>query len=155
MIPAGDQVIAARTAEASGWRDATSGRQDRRTTWRWAAGGGVGGGRRVGINVSTGMNAHELGEDVVWWDGEPSSLVIDRLAPIVGTVPHGRWEVHGAGCALDFDGTGVRAKTERLPLLRSSYTQPIGRFVGTLPDPGGTPVEVSLSGVTEDHLALW
>ena len=141
---------------AGGWRDWTTGRQDRTTRWRWAAGAGRStDGRMVGLNVSTGMNAAGAGEDAVWWDGRPCGLVIDRLAPIVSTVPHGRWEVHGAGCALDFDGAGVRAKTERLPLLRSSYTQPIGRFVGTLPDPDDTPVEVSLSGVTEDHLAVW
>ena len=141
---------------AGGWRDWTTGRQDRTTRWRWAAGAGwAADGRRVGLNASTGMNAAAHGEDVVWWEGRPYPLVIDRLAPIVGTVPHGRWEIHGAGCALDLDVTGVRARTERLPLLRSTYTQPIGRLEGTLPDPDGTPVEVSLTGVTEDHLAVW
>jgi hypothetical protein len=141
--------------EASGWRDATSGRQDRRTTWRWAAGGGVGGGRRVGINVSTGMNAHELGEDVVWWDGVPHRLGLERLGPQDEWEPTGDWTIAGPDWQLWFEPRGIRAKDERLVLLESRYVQPIGTFTGTLPDPAGRLVDVRMTGVTEDHVAVW
>jgi hypothetical protein len=139
---------------AGGWRDWTSGRQDRRTTWRWVAGAGVDDeGRAVGLNASTGMNGRGPGEDLVWWDGRPQPLVVERLVPEDG--PEGPWRVSGPGWALRFEPVGVRAADENLLVLRSSYVQPIGRFVGTLPGPGGEAVEVALTGVTEDHLAVW
>lgn len=139
---------------AGGWRDWTSGRQDRRTTWRWAAGAGTDpDGRRVGLNASTGMNAEASGEDLVWWDGRPHPLAVDRLAP--EDRAEGQWRVSGPGWALRFEPEGVRDADERLVILRSSYVQPIGRFVGTLPDPTGRVVPVTLTGVTEDHLAVW
>jgi hypothetical protein len=141
---------------ASGWRDATTGRQDRTTTWQWAAGGGRGeGGRRVGLNAGLGMNQAGEGESVVWWDGVPCRLDVERLSPEDEWDPTGDWVVAGPGWTLWFEPRGVRAKDERLPLVTSRYVQPIGRFRGTLPDPSGQPVEVELAGVTEDHLAVW
>jgi hypothetical protein len=142
------------SSDAGGWRDWTSGRQDRRTTWRWAAGAGRDArGRRVGLNVSTGMNGRGPGEDLVWWDGRPRPLVVEQLGPADG--PEGEWRVSGPDWALRFEPEGVRAADENLLLLRSRYVQPIGRFLGTLPGPGGEAVPVTLTGVTEDHLAVW
>jgi hypothetical protein len=141
---------------AGGWRDWTSGRQDRTTRWRWAAGAGTAAdGRRVGLNLSSGMNARAEGEDVVWWDGSPYGLAAHTLRPVSESEPEAGWEASGPGWSLSFTPAGVRAKDERLPLLTSRYVQPIGRFVGTLPDPDGTPRQVTLTGVTEDHLAIW
>ncbi len=140
--------------DAGGWRDWTSGRQDRRTTWRWAAGAGTDAdGRRVGLNASTGMNGEGPGEDLLWWEGRPHPLDVERLAP--QDLPEGQWRVSGPGWALRFEPEGVRAADENMLVLRSRYVQPIGRFVGTLPDPDGRVVPVTLSGVTEDHLAVW
>jgi hypothetical protein len=141
---------------AGGWRDWTSGRQDRTTVWRWAAGAGTGSdGGRVGINLSSGMNALADGEDVVWWDGVPFALAAHTLRPVSESEPEGPWELAGPGWQLSFRPDGVRAKHERLPLVTSRYVQPIGRFEGTLPGPDGAAVEVALTGVTEDHLAIW
>lgn len=139
---------------AGGWRDWTAGRQDRETRWRWAAGAGLAAdGRRVGCNLSTGMNGAEEGEDLVWWEGRPRPVAVDRLAP--RAVAEGDWRISGPEMALRFEPWGVRAADENLGLVRSWYVQPIGRFVGTLPDPDGVPVEVELTGVTEDHHAIW
>jgi hypothetical protein len=143
-------------ATAGGWRDWTSGRQDRTTVWRWAAGSGTSAeGHRVGINLSSGMNARVEGEDVVWWDGEPMALPAHTLRPVSESDPEAGWELAGPGWALSFEAAGVRAKHERLPLITSRYVQPIGRFTGTLPAPDGEVRAVSLTGVTEDHLAIW
>lgn len=142
-------------AEAGGWSDWTAGRQDRRTTWRWAAGAGLAAdGRRVGINASTGMNGQEDGEDVVWWDGVPHRLQVSDLAP-AGADPAGDWQVRGAGTDLRLATVGVRSADERLVVVTSAYTQPFGRWTGTLPDPDGTATEVTMAGVAEDHLAVW
>jgi hypothetical protein len=141
---------------AGGWRDWTSGRQDRTTVWRWAAGAGTSAdGHRVGINLSSGMNARAEGEDLVWWDGVPYALPAHTLRPVSESEPEAGWEVAGPGWALSFAAVGVRAKHEKLPLVTSRYVQPIGRFEGTLPGPDGEPREVTLTGVTEDHLAIW
>lgn len=141
--------------DVGGWRDWTSGRQDRRTAWRWAAGAGhAQDGRRVGLNVSTGMNARVPGENVVWWDGRPHRLEVEQLAP-TGPSAAGTWCVVGPGTELTLTPAGVRARRENLGLVRSDYTQPIGRWHGRLRAPDGSSREVVLSGVAEDHLAVW
>ncbi|WP_052667548.1 DUF2804 family protein [Nitriliruptor alkaliphilus] len=141
--------------EAGGWSDWTAGRQDRRTTWRWAAGAGVAtDGRRVGINTSTGMNGQEDGEDVVWWDGVPHRLQVSDLAP-ADTDPTGEWQVRGPGTDLRLATAGVRSADERLVVVTSAYTQPFGRWTGTLAGPDGTATAVTMAGVAEDHLAVW
>ncbi|MBW3657863.1 MAG: DUF2804 domain-containing protein [Actinobacteria bacterium] len=139
-----------------GWRDWTAGRQDRRTSWHWAAGAGAtrDGTARVGLNVSTGMNDAGAGEDVVWWDGVPSPLEASTLAPASGDVA-GPWIVAGPGWRLELEPVGVRAADEQLVLVASRYVQPVGRFVGTLPGPDGRPRQVELTGVTERHVARW
>lgn len=143
------------THELSGgaWRDYTVGRQDRDTRWRWAAGAGRANDARVGINVSTGMNEHAPGENLVWWDGVPYALPLDRLEPLDAF--DGPWKLSGAGWSLDFSPDGVRAADENLLIVRSQYVQPIGTFRGTLPGPDGGTRTVTLHGVTEDHRARW
>lgn len=153
----GTVSVAGRTLELAGgsWRDWTIGRQDRRTVWRWAAGAGTADdGRRVGLNVSTGMNDAAAGENVVWWDGVPHHLDLSELGP-VGPDPAEDWSLSGPEWRLDFGSAGVRAADENLLLIRSRYVQPVGTFTGTLPDPDGRPVPVVLRGVTEDHAAVW
>lgn len=143
-------------AGASGWRDWTAGRQDRATTWRWAAGGGwCEQGERVGLNASTGMNGREVGEDVVWWQGVPFGLPVAHLRPADELDAEAAWDVGGPGWSLHLDPAGSRSEDLRIGPLVSRYVQPIGRFVGTLPGPDGTARQVWLSGVTEDHEARW
>jgi hypothetical protein len=153
----GTVTVAGRTIDLAGgsWRDWTIGRQDRRTVWRWAAGAGVAGdGRRVGLNVSTGMNDIAAGENVVWWDGVPHALELSDLQPI-GADAAADWYLSGPDWRLDFAAAGVRAANENLLVIRSRYVQPVGTFTGSLPDPDGRPVPVELRGVTEDHVAVW
>jgi hypothetical protein len=139
--------------DAGSWRDYTVGRQDRQTAWRWAAGAGHAGQQRVGLNLSTGMNEHPPGENLVWWDGIPYSLPLEVLRPLGGF--EGPWMASGPGWSLDFQPVGVRAADENLLVVRSRYVQPIGTFTGTLPKPDGSVVDVHLQGVTEDHAARW
>lgn len=150
------EVAGRRVEVDGGWRDWTAGRQDRHTSWRWAAGaGGSVDGRSVGINVSTGMNGAGEGEDVVWWDGHPHALDVSELRP-VDTDPRGPWIVAGPGWELELRPWGTRAAEEDLRVVRSRYVQPVGRFGGTLPGPDGAAVTVRhLVGVTEEHEATW
>lgn len=143
--------------DGGAWTDATDGRQDRATTWRWAAGAGRtrAGDARVGLQASTGMNALGPGEDLVWWDGVPSPLAVETLSPLSPGVFDGPWELAGAGWSLRLDPVGVRAAEEGLGPLRSRYCQPVGTWHGTLPGPDGDAVPVRLAGVAEDHEAQW
>lgn len=150
----GDGPAVALDDDAGGWSDWTAGRQDRHTTWRWAAGAGVAeDGRRTGINVSTGMNGEEAGEDVVWWDGVPHHLDVTGLAPRGDA--SGPWRVAGAGTDLVLEPTGRRHADEQLVVVTSTYTQPFGRWTGSLRDPRGAATRVTMAGVAEDHLAVW
>lgn len=140
--------------DGGAWSDWTAGRQDRHTTWRWAAATGHGEhGAPVGLNVSTGMNGSGAGEDVVWWQGIPRRLDVTTLAP--DGAPDGPWTVAGPGWSLAFHPVGARAADEDLRLVRSRYVQPIGHFHGTVPGPDGEARRVELVGVTEDHEARW
>lgn len=140
-----------------GWMDWTRGRQDRLTTWRWAAGAGRDArGRSVGINVSTGMNGAGPTENVAWIDGNPFPIDLQFLEPVDVHRPDGGWRLGGRGWDLSFASRGARAAQENLLLVHSSYVQPIGTFRGTLPDPAGGTIDVTaMPGVTEDHEARW
>lgn len=154
-VQLGDGPAVTLTGDAGGWSDWTAGRQDRRTSWRWAAASGVtADGRRVGVNASTGMNGLEAGEDVVWWDGAPYALAVTDLRPVDDDTS-GDWRLHGPGTDLRLGPVGVRRADERLVVATSSYVQPFGRWSGMLTDPDGTRTEVTMAGVAEDHLAVW
>lgn len=143
--------------DGAAWTDATDGRQDARTTWRWAAGAGRSddGVAAVGLQASTGMNGVGPGEDLVWWDGEPVPIDVTTLEPVAANSPDGAWRIGGAGWALVLTPRGVRAATEGVGPVRSRYHQPIGTWRGTLPHPDGSVRPVWLAGVAEDHEARW
>lgn len=140
-----------------GWSDSTDGRQDARTRWRWAAGAGrsTDGHHVVGLQASTGMNALGPGEDLVWWDGAPVPLDVHHLAPVAQGAFRGVWRLAGDDWEVRLTPWGVRAADEGLGPIRSRYVQPVGRWQGTLPGPDGTPVDVVMRGVAEDHEARW
>lgn len=143
--------------DGGAWTDATDGRQDRHTVWRWAAGAGrsIDGTARVGLQASTGMNARGPGEDLVWWDGVPHPLSVTALAPVRPEAFDGAWTIRGENWSMELSPTGVRAADEGLGPIRSRYHQPVGTWRGTLPGPSGAPVPVWLAGVAEDHEARW
>lgn len=146
--------------DGGAWTDATEGRQDPHTTWRWAAGAGrtqsgATRDRRVGLQASTGMNGLGPGEDLVWWDRQPYPLAVETLAPVTAGDFAGAWELAGQGWSLRLDPQGVRAAEEGVGPLRSRYCQPVGTWHGTLPGPDGDAVPVRLAGVAEDHEARW
>lgn len=151
-LPTGSRAL-----DGCAWTDATDGRQDAHTTWRWAAGAGRSqdGTARIGLQASTGMNAVGPGEDLVWWDDRPVPLEVTRLEPVRTDVFDGPWRCSGDGWGLELEPNGVRAADEGLGPVRSRYVQPVGTWHGTLPGPDGVPVPVRLAGVAEDHEARW
>ena len=133
-----------------GWRDWTSGRQDRSTTWEWAAGGAAGD-VRVGWNVSTGMNG-TVGEDVVWVDGAPHRLHDVAFAPVDEL--RGDWRLTARELDLSLAPSGHDVLARRRFGMASHYTKPWGRWTGTVRLPAGDAA-VDGFGVAEHHEVTW
>jgi hypothetical protein len=133
--------------DARGVRDESAGYHPRHTVWSWSAGiGRATDGRSVGWNLVEGINdPPKDSERSIWVDGkpfEPGPVGFDGLAAI-------RFD---DGSRLDFVAECERNREESLVVARYSYTQPFGRFAGTLP--GGVELERGL-GVMEHHDAVW
>ena len=140
----GDGPPVALAGEAGGWSDWTAGRQDRTTTWRWAAGAGTDDhGRRVGLNASTGMNGGRRGR--TWCGGTASrtAWTSPTSAPPVGR-PQGAWRWWARASSSSSRPSGSAGADEQLPLVTSTYVQPFGRVDrAQLTDPAGAPTRRS------------
>jgi hypothetical protein len=129
--------------------DHTNGLLARDTRWRWASTSG----ERIGLNLVEGFNGPV--ENMLWIDG--------RLHP-VGTAeftfraeaPLEPWRVRTVDGRVDltFTPEGARAEDKNLGIAISRYVQPIGIFRGTVRG-DGDPIDVELTGVTENHIARW
>ncbi len=131
--------------------DYTHGFLARETAWRWAFATGRAGSRRVAFNFSEGFLQGE-GENAVWIDGGPQaagkiSFTFDGAAPL------SPWRIRSEDGRVDlvFQPEGYRSQTIDLKLIMSKYLQPFGTYSGQL---HGVQVD-GLTGVAEDHTALW
>lgn len=145
---------AALETPATGTLDFTLGYPPRHTQWNWASLGGVTeDGERVGINlVAHFMN----GLENALWLG-------DELLPVAQAVFHYEpsrllepWRIRSEDGLIDvvFEPEGQRREHVSVGLLASVFTQPFGRFRGTVRTPAGVK-RVEGWGVVEQHLAVW
>ncbi len=142
---------------ASAIGDVTDAYAPRRTLWRWASLAGVDAdGRRVGLNLCELHNDSERArENVLWVDGAPLPVgavrfTFDASAP--GASP---WRIVGDGVDLRFEPSGMREGHEDLGLIKSRFVQPYGRFDGVVRVGDVTARIERVTGVVEDHDALW
>jgi hypothetical protein len=128
--------------------DDTAGYHERRTTWRWSAGVGLGaGGERLAWNLVTGVNdALEDRERAVWVDGQEREPAPVEFAADLSRIGFAE------GGELRFDAWAERSNDTNLLLIRSAYRQPFGTFSGALP---GGPVLAEGWGVMEWHDVRW
>lgn len=139
---------------ASGTLDFTLGYPPRRTDWNWASLDGVtDDGQRIGINlVAHFMNGHE---NALWLDGRllPLAQAVFQYDPARLLQP---WRIRSADGLLDVEFTpeGERRENISVGLLASHFTQPFGRFRGTLKTATGLR-HIEGLGVVEQHRALW
>jgi Protein of unknown function (DUF2804) len=127
--------------------DDTAGYHERRTTWRWSAGVGLGtGGERLAWNLVSGVNdTAEDSERAIWVDGaerEPAPVEFADLSRIG----------FAEGGELRFEPWSERSANSNLLLIRSAYRQPFGSFSGQLP---GGPDLAEGWGVMEWHDVRW
>jgi len=132
-----------RPLEARAVIDDTAAYYERHTAWRWSAGVGIAHDEQpVAWNLVAGVNDPASGsERTVWVGAECFEPPRSRFAADLSAVD-----------GLRFSPEAVRERRENLLLLRSSYRQPFGTFIGELP--GGPGLERGF-GVMEAHEAWW
>ena len=132
--------------DARGVRDESAGYHPRHTVWNWSAGvGRAVDGRSVDWNLVSGINdPPRSSERTVWVDGEPfePGPVDFEDLDAIGFDDDSR---------LRFEPESERRREEKVPFIRYSYRQPMGRFAGSLP---GLELAHGL-GVMEHHDAVW
>lgn len=137
--------------------DVTDAYPARRTVWNWASlAGSDDRGRAVGVNLCALHNDSELArENVAWLDGAPHALGPVRFAFDRGARERAPWTITGDGVDLRFTPAGARGGDENLVVVVSKFTQPYGRFSGTVRAGADTVRLDGVAGVVEDHEALW
>ncbi|HSW13486.1 MAG TPA: DUF2804 domain-containing protein [Solimonas sp.] len=139
---------------ASGTLDFTLGYPPRRTDWNWASLDGVADdGTRIGVNlVAHFMNGQE---NALWFGNElrPLAQAVFQYDPAQLLQP---WRIATADGALqlEFLPEGERREDISIGLLASLFTQPFGRFSGTLKLDGRVR-KIEGFGVVEQHRAVW
>jgi hypothetical protein len=139
-----------RFTAADGMLDFSHGLLERDTRWRWAIGSGTtDDGTPVGFNAVAGFN--DGLENVVWVDGQRRA-VGDATLTFDADDPQARWAVDTDDGVVDvrLEPETVRTEDRNLGVARSTYTQPVGTWRGTV---AGRSVE--LVGVAENHRAKW
>jgi hypothetical protein len=157
FVEVGGERFEFRGDDAHGSLDWTAGCLGRNTFWNWASGGGkLKDGRRLGINLVSGVNDRGFTENVFWIDGKPIKVDVvdfdyDRDAML--TTP---WRIRSNDGRVDlsFQADSERAEDINLGLLVSRFHQPFGQFEGRL-EIDGVMEDVSLVGMVEEHQARW
>jgi hypothetical protein len=147
---AGRVVLEGRTLAIDGLAivDDTAGYHARATEWWWSAGVGRGpDGGPVGWNLVTGVNdGAAASERSIWSGGGAREVGPVAFAADLTAV------AFSEGGRLTFEEEAIRARRDRMLVVRSDYRQPFGRYSGSLPGVGR--VDSGL-GVMEHHVARW
>jgi len=151
-----EQDLAA-LGNAGGHHDFSAGYMRRETFWNWACLSGRVGGRRLGLNLSCGVNETGVNENCLWLD--------DLLVKVDGVRFDYRrddlqqpWRVTSrcGQVALTFTPLGRHRERLNLGLFASNFHQLFGRFDGEIRLPGEAPLTVrGLHGFVEEQYAKW
>ena len=140
--------------QASGMLDFTLGYPARHTDWNWASLAGI---TEHGKTFALNLVAHFTNniENAYWLDNQIVPLG-PSLFQYDATQLERPWQIRDADGQIDFTfyPDGRRSEHLSLGFVASKFTQPFGRFEGTV-KVDGRPVKVSGFGVTEEHRAIW
>lgn len=142
---------------ACGHHDFSAGYMRRETFWNWACLSGQVGGRRLGLNLSCGVNETSFTENCLWLD--------DQLIKVDTTIFHydrddllKPWRVtsRDGQVALRFEPLGNHREHLNLGLFATNFNQLFGCFSGDIHLPGGDRLTVqNLYGFVEEQYAKW
>ncbi|MFO8212182.1 DUF2804 domain-containing protein, partial [Pseudomonas aeruginosa] len=122
-----------RAIDAFAHHDWSAGYMRRETFWNWACLSGEAQGRRVGLNLSCGVNETSFTENCFWLDGKLCKVdsvrfEFDRDREL------GPWHIRSFDGQVDltFEARGLHRERLNLGLLASNFKQIFGRFRGEL-----------------------
>ncbi|UTW07439.1 DUF2804 domain-containing protein [Pseudomonas benzenivorans] len=127
------------------------------THWNWACLSGQVAGRRLGLNLSCGVNETSYTENCYWLDGELLKVDTVRFA-FDRQRPLHPWCISSQDgqVALRFEARGQHQERMNLGILASNFKQIFGQFSGVLRPPGRDEVPVAnLWGFVEDQYVRW
>jgi hypothetical protein len=137
--------------------DITDGYPPRTTVWHWLSlAGKCTEGRTIGINLCALHNDSDRArENVLWVDGAAIALGQVKFSFDATRRDSAPWTIVGDGINLRFEPSGMRQGDENLLLVVSRFVQPFGRFFGTVTVNETTVRLDGVTGVVEDHYAMW
>lgn len=151
------QVFDLESLQACGHHDFSCGFMRRETYWNWACFSGVSQGRRLGLNISCGVNETSFTENCLWVDGKLHKVNLARF----GFDRHDvlkPWQIRSDDGRVDLEFTPVGLHQERLNagLVASNFKQVFGHFKGRLTLADGEVLPIAqLPGFVEDQYAKW
>ena len=142
---------------ATGHHDWSAGYMRRETWWNWACiSGRLPDGRRVGLNVSCGVNESSYTESCFWVEG--ALVKVDAVAfEYDGQDLRKPWRIRSNDGLVDLTFHPLGSHGERVDawIVASSFEQLFGRFEGRLGAGGDAVVVDGLLGYAEEHFARW
>ncbi len=143
--------------DSSGVLDYTIGQLSRETFWNWASGGGfLEDGRRIGFNLSLGVNESGITENVFWIDGKMNKAGnVNFIYQDLNIMKE--WHIFSLDNSIDFifSPEGIRKSDINALIIRSRFFQPFGRFSGFIRDNQNKIILKEVYGFTEEHYAKW
>ncbi len=138
--------------------DWSGGYMRRETFWNWACLSARVGGRKLGLNLSCGVNETTYSENCLWLDGVLHPVSGTRFAYDEDDVL-APWRITSLDGQVDltFEPLGMHTERRNLIVAAGNFKQLFGRFRGTLRPTGSeAPLEVEgVSGFTEEQYAKW
>jgi len=142
---------------AGGHHDFSAGYMRRETFWNWACLSGRVKGRRLGLNLSCGVNETSVNENCLWLDGR--RIKVDGTAFEYDRDDLNKpWRVHSrcGQVVLTFTPLGNHRERLNLGIFASNFQQLFGRFDGEIRPAGEAPLAVQgLHGFVEEQYAKW
>lgn len=142
---------------AGGHHDFSAGYMRRETFWNWACLSGRVEGRRLGLNVSCGVNETSVGENCLWLDG--ALVKVDGVRFDYDRDDLQKpWRVTSrcGQVTLTFTPLGRHRERLDLALFATNFHQLFGRFDGEIRVTGEAPLLVrGLHGFVEEQYAKW
>jgi len=143
---------------ALGHNDWSAGYMRRETYWNWAClAGRLRNGKRIGLNVSCGVNETSFTENCFWINGRLYKLDMVHFEYDRSNIFSPWWIRSNDGkLDLEFHPSGKHSETINAFIVASNFHQLFGRFYGKVKLSRWRSAKINgLYGYTEDHYAKW
>lgn len=139
---------------AIGAIDFTKGYPPRSTEWNWSSFiGQTESGKEIAVNLVDKFNRNL--ENILWLDKE-RIILSDASFDYGPNLAQDLWKIKTRDGILDItlEPFGSRAENINAGVMKSKFTQPFGKYIGTV-NYQGVQEKFTAWGVAEEHLAVW